>query len=196
MKHAVLAAIAATLVLSVTSGSNSEPCSAGTISMDVATTSDLELMRNILNCTGEGIYNITWVGSVPLEETIEVCENKRLTVTGSTSTGSTSTGSASALTDLPSAVIDAGGTTGIFKVCNGSTLSLNHLVLEGGTSEYGAAVDASSFSSVYVADCAFTNNKAASGGETRRSVNIPVYIFRIMLRTNHASSEKRSSHYE
>lgn len=168
MEHAFLVATAAQLALSLsfTPGAESGLCPTGTTSMEVATTSDLQSMMNTINCTGKGTFNVTWIGTVPLGQTIEVCEEKQLTVTGSTSTESTSAGSTSTVADVPSAVIDAGRTTGIFRVCDGSTLRLNRLVLEGGASTSGAAVNASSFSSVIVDNCTFTNNSATDGGET------------------------------
>lgn len=164
MGLAFVVAMAAILVLfsSFTTVAGAAPCPAGAVSMDVATTAELQAMINTINCTGEGIFDVTWIGSVPLVQTIEVCEKKQLTVTGSASTP----------TNLPSATIDAGSTTGIFRVYNGSTLNLNNLLLEGGISSSGAAIDVRVSSSVYVADCAFTNNNATTGGET---VHIEVY---------------------
>ena len=131
-------------------------CPDGTVSMKVATTSELKTLMTTIDCTGEGVFNVTWIGRVSLVEAIEIRDKKNLTVTGSTS----------ALTNFSSAVIDAGGTTGIFTVYDGSTISLNSLVLEGGNEKRGAAVDARSSSSVIVDDCVFTNNIATNGGET------------------------------
>ena len=131
-------------------------CPARTISMNVATTSDLQTLMTTINCTGEGAFNVTWIGRVSLVEAIEIRQEKKLTVTGSTS----------GLTDISTAVIDAGGATGMFTVYNGSTLSLNSLVLQGGSSTHGTAVHARLSSSVIVDDCVFTNNIATNGGET------------------------------
>ena len=133
-------------------------CPAVTISMNVATTSELQTLMTTINCTGEGAFNVTWIGSVSLSEAIKIRDEKHLTVTGSTS----------ALTNFSIAAIDAGGTTGIFTVYNGSTLSLNNLVLEAGKATNGGAVDARSLSSVIVDDCVFTNNIATKGGEARK----------------------------
>ena len=137
-------------------GAESGLCPAGTISMNVATRSELQTLMAAMNCTGEGVLNITWIGRVSLVEAIEIREEKTLTVTALIS----------ALTDFSSAAINAGGTTGIFTVYNGSTLSLNGLVLEGGSFTNGAAIDARSSSSVIVDDCVFSNNIATNGGET------------------------------
>lgn len=177
MRHALVAAMAAkvALFLSLTSGAGAAPCPAGTTSMDVATTAELELMINTINCTGEGVFDVTWIGSVPVVQIIEVCEKKQLAVTGSTLTLTTA---APTDTDLPSAVIDAGSTTGIFRVCNGSTLTLNNLILDGGISTNGAAIDARASSAVYVTDCAFTNNNATTGGETVHVCTVRMVIKR------------------
>lgn len=164
MVSASVAVLAAKLglFLSFTLVAGAAPCPAGTVSMEVATTAELQTMITAINCTGEGMFDVTWIGSVPLLQTIEVCGKKQLTVTGSTSTP----------LNLPSAAIDAGSTTGIFIVCNGSTLSLNNVLLEGGISSSGAAIDARVSSSVYLTDCGFTNNNATTGGET---IHIEVY---------------------
>ena len=144
------------LLFSFLQGAEPGVCPAGTISMNVASTSELQTLMTTINCTGEGVFNVTWIGRVSLVEVIEVREEKNLTVTGSTS----------ALSDFSSAAIDAGGATGIFTVYSGSTLSLNSLMLEGGNVTNGAAVDARSSSSVIVDDCVFVNNIATNGGET------------------------------
>ena len=144
------------LISSFLQGAHPGVCPPGTISMTVATTSELQTLMTTINCTGGGVFNVTWVGRVSLVETIEIRDEKILTVTGSTS----------GLTDFSRAAIDAGGMMGIFTVYNGSTLSLNSLVLEAGNVENGGAVDARSFSSVIVDDCVFTNNIATNGGET------------------------------
>lgn len=186
MRHAFPGSMAALLALASMPGAQSAPCPAGTTSMDVSTAVELQTMMNAINCTGEGIFDITWIGSVFLVQTIEVCENKQLTVTGSTSTGSVSTGSASnqpistesvsSGESFSSDVIYAGSTSRIFKVCNGSTLSLNNLVLEGGVSATGAGIDARSSSSVFVENCAFTNNNATAGGEPVYSLMEVAYV--------------------
>lgn len=159
MKHGLVANVARFFLL--LRGAESGVCPPDTFSMDVATTSDLQTLIQTINCTGKGIFNVTWIDTVPLVETIEVLEGKQLTVTGTTS----------ALADYTTAVIDAGKTTGVFTVYDGSTLNLNTLVLEGGASKNGAAIDARSSSSVNVTDCVFANNMASNGGETMEENN-------------------------
>ena len=158
MRRGFINTMAAKLVLLFSFLQMAEPgvCPDGTVSMKVATTSELKTLMTTIDCTGEGVFNVTWIGRVSLVEAIEIRDKKNLTVTGSTS----------ALTNFSSAIIDAGGTTGIFTVYDGSTISLNSLVLEGGNEKRGAAVDARSSSSVIVDDCVFTNNIATNGGET------------------------------
>ena len=144
------------LLFSFLQGAEPGVCPADTVSMNVATTSELQTLMTTINCTGEGVFNVTWIGRVSLVGAIELREHKKLTITGSTS----------APTDFSSAAIDAGGATGMFTVYNGSTLSLNSLMLEGGHVTNGAAIDARSSSSVIVDDCVFANNVATNGGET------------------------------
>ena len=144
------------LMFSFLQGAEPGVCPASTVSMKVETTSELQTLMTTINCTGEGVFNVTWIGRVSLVEAIELREGKKLTVTGSTLE----------LTDFSSAAIDAGWATGMFTVYNGSTLSLNSLVLEGGNVTNGAAIDVRSSSSVSVDDCVFANNIATDGGET------------------------------
>ena len=156
--HLMKAMVAAVLALPFMSfmPAASAPCIAGTIAMEVGSAADLQNMAGTMNCTGKGTFHVTWIGSLQLAERMELSGNKELTITGSTPLS----------TVLPEAVIDAGKTTGIISVSDGSTLNLVSLVLKGGSSENGGAVDVSSFSSVYVADCFLTSNTASTGGET------------------------------
>lgn len=168
MKKAFLAVMVAELSLSLSlmSGADANPCPAETISMNVTTTGELGLMMTSINCTGQGKFDITWIASLSLVQTIELSNKKQVTVTGPSSAGATRDSSSLDPTDIWDNVIDAGGATGMFRVSNGSTLTLNNLVLEGGTSAAGAAIDARSSSSVYVDGCIFRNSKAIAGGET------------------------------
>lgn len=131
------------------------PCPGGTVAMTVSTPAELQIMTTTMNCTGDGTFDVTWTGTVPVTKVVEVSRQKQLTVTGSSQ----------ALGDSSSDVMDAGNSTGIFVVSNGSTLILNYMVLEGGISPAGAAIDARDYSSVRVLGCAFTNNDATTGGE-------------------------------
>ncbi|CAM9295694.1 unnamed protein product, partial [Laminaria digitata] len=65
------------------------------------------------------------------------------------------------------AVIDGGNSPGLFLVSNGSTLTLNDLVLEGGDAGIGGAISVADSSSLRVSNSYFTNNRASkAGGET------------------------------
>lgn len=155
MRPHVLAVMTAIVALSFMPPTASAPCSAGTIAMDVVSAADLQNMANTINCTGEGTFDVTWIGSLQLEQRIELSDNKELTITGSSLLS----------TVLPEAVIDARNTTGIISVSDGSTLNLVNLVLKGGNSEKGGAVDVRSSSALYVTDCFITSNNASRGGE-------------------------------
>lgn len=150
-----LAALAASQSFLFMSGATPAPCSSGIVSMTVTTPADLLTMISTMNCTGEGTFDVVWTGTVPLLEVVEVSQMKRLTVTGSSR----------APADPSSDVMDAGGATGIFRVSNGSTLTLNDMVLVGGTSVEGAAIHARDYSFVRVVGCTFTKNNATNGGE-------------------------------
>lgn len=123
--------------------------------MDVATTGDLQKFTDAINCTGPGVFSVTWYRSLLIEQTIEVSNQKNVTITGS---GLQTIRGASGENN------DVG--TGIFSVSSGSSLRLNHLVLEGGSSDHGGAVVVHSSSYLHVVDCIFTNNKASRGGKT------------------------------
>ncbi|CAM9418710.1 unnamed protein product, partial [Laminaria digitata] len=124
-----------------------------TVAVNITSTTDVQNLTDALDCTGEGSFDITWYPSVTIVQRIEVSNKKSVTVTG---------------IDLPSirgkladdngadAIADAAA--GLFSVTNGSTLSLNNLVLEGGKSEYGGAVEVHSSSSLFVFGCSFANN--------------------------------------
>lgn len=150
-----LAVLAASHCLLFTAGAMPAPCSGGTVALTVTTPAELQSMLSVMNCTGKGTFDVVWTGTVPLLQVIEVSQTKQLTVTGSSG----------ALADPLSDVMDAGRATGIFRVSNGSTLILNSMVLDGGTSLEGAAIDARDHSFVRVVGCTFTNNNATDGGE-------------------------------
>lgn len=151
-----LAVMAGSQCLFFMAGAMSAPCSGDTVSMTVTTPAELQSMISLMNCTGKGTFDVVWTGTVPLLQAIEVSQMKKLTVTGS----------GRGFADPSSDVMDAGSTTGIFQVSNRSTLTLNGMVLDGGTSLQGAAIHARGYSFVRVNGCTFTNNNATDGGET------------------------------
>eukprot|EP00904_Undaria_pinnatifida_P002787 jgi/Undpi1/12509/HiC_scaffold_6.g02178.m1 len=150
MRFDVLKAIVAILSISVLPVATPAPCTTETIVMEVASAADLETMSNAINCTGEGTFHVTWIGSLQLHQSIDISDNKQLTITGSN--------------PVPETVIDGGNATNIVSVSGGSTLNLVSLVLNGGNSDEGGAVAARDFSVVNVVGCSFTNNNASLGG--------------------------------
>jgi len=157
-----MAVLAFWLTMWFMSRGESASCPSGTAAVNIASTADLQILTDLLACEGEGQFNITWYASLAIEERIEVSNKKNVTVTGTTFRSFDG-----GLGDDNGAgvIIDARRGTGIFSVSNGSTLHLNNLVLEGGNTENGGAVDVFSSSSLFVFGCIFRNNNASNGGE-------------------------------
>lgn len=137
-------------------GTESALCPSSTVTIDVTSAADVQNLTDVLACTGEGAFDIVWYPSVTIGQEIEVSSGKNVAITG---------------VGLPSirgadADAEVGSGTGMFSVSNGSTLTLNHLVLEGGNAEHGGAVNLISSSFLFVLSCAFANNSAENGGET------------------------------
>ena len=143
-------------------GAEAVPCPFGTVSFNVTTTDDVNNLADLLDCSGQGVFNITWYASLRTRQSIEVSNQKNVTINGSEFP---TIRSGKYIKDDTGASIDLGRTANIFSVVNGSTLSLNKVVLEGGYSEEGGAVDVRSSSYLYVVNCGFTNNSAVNGGE-------------------------------
>lgn len=144
------------------SGAASTLCPSNIVAVNVTSTADAQNLTDALACTGAGNFDITWYPSVSIEQTIDVSNEKDVTVTGI------------GLPIIRGALYDdigdyttsdGGRGTGIFKVSNGSTLRLSHLVLEGGNEDNGGAIHLDLDSSLVVFNCAFTNNNASRGGE-------------------------------
>ena len=147
------------------SGADSALCPPVTTAVTITSIGDVQNLTDALACEGEGGFNITWYSRVTIEERIEVFDRKNVTVTGVSSSrfdGGLGGDNADGV------VIDAGSSTGIFSVSDGSTLRLNNLVLEGGNAENGGAVDVRSSSSFFAFGCIFSNNNASNGGERPR----------------------------
>lgn len=175
MRLPAVAVMLANLSLSFTSAEEPPPCLGGTTAIEVASTTDLQNMLNTINCTGEGTFDVTWIGNLQLEQTIEISDNKNLTITGPSPP----------FTVLPEAVIDAGNTTGIVSVSGGSTVKLVSLVLMGGNSHDGGAVLAHSFSSVSVIGCSILSSNGSTGGETAHQSSSKTFTLSCE-RTNHS----------
>lgn len=161
----VVSMAVAGLFMSSVIGAEPAPCPSSTVVVNVTSTTDVDNLMDALACTGDGVFNITWYLSATIEETIQVSNNKSVTVTG---TGDSRSHGELGEDNRAGSIIEAGGGTGIFAVSNGSTLHLNHLVLDGGNAENGGAVELLTASSLFVFGCTFTNNNASYGGETTR----------------------------
>ena len=124
------------------------------ISMDVASSTDLETFIDKVGRDEIGVFNVNWYGRQQVSERILVSTGTNVTITGV------------ALPDAEPAVAnDDGIVSGMFYVYYGSMLSLRNLALDGGVSEEGAAISVTDNGVLNVFDCAFTNNKASNGGE-------------------------------
>lgn len=164
-----LAMILVGLTIFFPPGANSDPCPTGLVAVNVTSSADIENLTDVISCTGQGDFNVTWYSSLTLGQSISVHGLKNVTITGV------------AFPTIHGGLGDdndggAGGGTGIFSVSDRSTLSLNKMVLAGGKSENGAAVNLVSHSSLFVYDCNFTAHNASNGGETRRLPPVEVEI--------------------
>lgn len=170
---AVIACVAAPLVFLQDVVSIS--CATSATVMTVASAADVQKLAAALECTGGGVFDVTWIGSIVIGDIIEVSGGSNLTVVGSGSpTSALNTESAG---KNGAAVIDGGEISGIFNVSGPSTLNLYNLVLQGGNSTYGGAITGDFFISPNVSggvtitaiDCSFLNNYASvKGGENNR----------------------------
>ena len=193
MVYNILAMMMVGLPLHFMSRTESAPCPASTVAVHVTSAADVQDLTDALTCTGEGAFNVTWHRSLTITQTINVPNRKHVTVTGA--------GRPSIRGALPDGNnygedVDAGGGnfTGIFFVCNGSTLRLNHLVLDGGSAEYGGAVALHSSSSLFILGCAFANNNAEKGGEPpclqyKLPGQNPIKAYQVYIATIHALEE-------
>lgn len=148
--------------ISFISGHDIPACPHGTVSTSITTTADMERLTSAMNCSGEGVFNVTLYGSVQIKKRMEVLNTKTVHMTGS---GFPTIRAALRDNSDSSAVIDEGNTTGMFLVAGGSTLTIKYLGLEGGYSEHGGAVAVISSSSLHAIGCVFRDNSAAVGGE-------------------------------
>lgn len=103
-------------------------------------------LAEAINCS-DGAFEVSWVGSVTVEQTIRVPDGTVLSIVG-----------------LPdgSSIVDGAGEVRLFEVERG-TLQLSGLSLVNGTSAYGGSIYA--FDSIVTASgCEFTGNVASEGG--------------------------------
>lgn len=180
-----MAMILAAAAISLVPGARAAPCPKGTVSVNLTSSGDMQGLIDAMNCSGAGVYDVTVHGRLQIGEILKVSERKNVTVTGyvGTAMGSASdTDSALGSTSDSYAVLDAGNKTGMFLVSEGSTLTINKLILEGGFSEDGAAIAVTSSSTLKVFDCDFTNNTASmSGGE---NIISSIHIIKVFIETD------------
>lgn len=154
------------------SGVEPTPCPAGTVMLAVATTADIQTLRDECNCTGQGEFSVTWAKNLTIEQRIDVADHKNVTITGSGFP--TLRGTLDHEKGAGTTVVNASA-TGMFSVSESSILRLNSLFLEGGNGQEGGAISVVSSSSLYVWGCTFVNNNASNGGKTasKKSKNMP-----------------------
>ncbi|CAN0299763.1 unnamed protein product, partial [Pylaiella littoralis] len=105
------------------------------------------LLAQAVNCS-EGVFDVSWVGSVTVEETIRVSDGTVLSVVGMPDDGSPS--------------VNGAGEVSLFHV-SGGTLSLSDLSLIDGFGEKGGAIYAED--SVLTSEgCTFSGNGVGSSG--------------------------------
>lgn len=154
--------VAFVALLLFSSDIESAPCPASVTQISVSSPDDVQALRDALYCTGSGTFEVNWSGTVAVEQVIEVTGGSHLVVVQDPTDD---------LDDV--AVIDGGNSSGIFHVSGRSMLTLVNLVLRGGRSDRGGAIEVDSSSSLDVdvnrvtaLDCVFMSNYASRGGES------------------------------
>lgn len=176
-------------VASGTASSGGPECATagGVNEVEVWSASDAQGLLDLLAYYRGGAIDVTWHGRVSVNDTFYVLDGTFLTVTGvhDASSSSTSIGSGDENvaddSTAGAAVIDGGYNTsfGVFCVHNGSTLSLDNMVLEKGHSvQGGAALSAG----VEVFD-------AASPWVPENTVNVNYCIFQDNIDDGHDGGE-------
>lgn len=158
----VMAMIMVGLVTRCLSDAAQIPCPRTTVAVNVTSAADVQNLTDVLSCTGEGDFIVTWYSSLAITETIVVSNEKNVTVTG---INFPCIRGAVVDNNGVRAAVDAESGTGLFTASNGSTLRLKNLVLAGGNAEHGGAVNLHSSSSLDVFGCTFAYNNATNGGE-------------------------------
>lgn len=155
----VMTVIVAGSAVALVPGSRAAPCSSRTVTVNLTSSGGVGALTDALNCTGAGVYAVALHSRLQIGDTIEVSDQKYVSITGFPGTSLTSTSGSRG-------IIAAGDTTGMFSVSDRSTLAIQDLVLERGYSKHGGAITVTSSSSLYVHRCSFVNNRASTtGGE-------------------------------
>lgn len=159
MKFGLMAIIVAGMAIVLVRGGQPAPCPPDTVTVDAISSTGAKDLTDALNCTGPGVVHVAVHGRLQIEQRIEISDQKNVVIKGSADNALDS------MIDAYSyAEIDAGHKSGIFLVSNGSTLSISQLILKGGYSQNGGAVDVISSSFLYVVNSTFMNNRASSAG--------------------------------
>jgi len=171
---------------SLISGAESAQCSSKVEQFSVTTPDDVEDLISLMDCTGGGTFNVAWTGRIAIGQTIEVTGNNKLTITASSSASPSEEVGVLAAEPQTDGVLASNPDVRLFLVSGESaTLSLNSLLLEGGTALNGGAVSALSSTPggavVNVVDCYFKHNKAAAFGGERRGDNVARSKFKTTL---------------
>lgn len=126
------------------------PDVSGSSPVVVEDTAGAARLAQAVNCSG-GSFDVTWIGSVTLEETIHVGEGTTVNVTGSPDGTS---------------VVDGASQTSQFNLAGGGVLHLSDLTLVGGRAEAGSGGGAllATDAAVTLTRCAFVDNAAEFGG--------------------------------
>ncbi|MEP5375896.1 MAG: hypothetical protein ABJQ14_08910, partial [Hyphomicrobiales bacterium] len=111
------------LVASLIPGAVPFRCPTGIIAFNVTSATDLLNLTDLLNCTGQGTFNVVWHSSLTLSRAIEIANMKNVSIIGSglpTIRGGPNNETNSSVT------VDSTSGTGIFSVAGESTLHLSY----------------------------------------------------------------------
>lgn len=155
-------------------------CSTGVVVISVASAAEAQSLADALTCTGGGLFEVTWSGSVAVTEPFQVSGGSTLNITGEVGfapgfvlddDGMSSTG------EIAAAI--GQGTDGIFIVSGSSTLTLDNLVLQGGNSSAGGGAIHAAGAAIGVRDCGFLNNGAVGYGGKQQGWEVsPIHSLR------------------
>ena len=142
--------LALALILAIKEGA-SAPCDEGVINVYVSTLQAASDLRDMLTCSGQGVFYAEWTGEVNIGDLSE-----GFTVQSGSSLHVTGTGGG--------AVIDGGNGVRLFTLTGGSQLYLNEVSLQNGRHIEGGAVHATDSSLLVATDCSFLSNTVDFGG--------------------------------
>lgn len=152
----------------------SPKCPANSTEIIVKTPADAYALASALNCTGSSSFVVTWVGNVIVTRSIIVSGGSSLAVTGS---GWMSSAVGYQTSSEASSIIDGGDAIGICIVHEGSTISLQDIVIQQGIATNGGAIAARSSilssreNTITITNCLFLrNNGNFVGGEMHDTI--------------------------